>query len=36
MQLIFKKLMSIAVTGDRHDKRAAMNLSMIAVALTPS
>ena len=36
MQLILKKLMSIAVTGDRHDKRAAMNLSMIAVALTPS
>ena len=36
MQLILKRLMSIAVTRDRHDKRAAMNHSMIAVALTPS
>ena len=26
----------IAMTGDRHDELAAMDLSMIAVALTPS
>ena len=25
-----------SMTGDRHDKLAAMDLSMIAVALTPS